>query len=114
MKTWHYENAAVAAVLLSVWMATGCPPIELLGSVAVFCGFCCASISDRLTEREAAREKPSVHCFRLFWWFFVAKELAWAVYFTAQGAWSALVGCAVFAVYPFWRKLWRRYHPIAA
>lgn len=113
IKTWHIENAVVIAVLAVVWAATGCKPIEALGSAAVFCGFCCASIGARLTEREAQREKPSVECHRLFWWFFVIKEIAWAVYFAVQGSWSALVGCAVFAAYPAWRALWRRWHPLS-
>lgn len=112
MKTWHVENAVVVAVLAAVWVGTGCKPIELLGSVAVFCGFCCGSISARLTEREAQRAKPSVECHRLYWWFFVAKEVGWAGYFIVSGAWSALVGCGLFAVYPLWRSLWRRWHPL--
>lgn len=114
LRTWHIENAVVIAVLLAVWLATGRKPVELLGSVAVFAGFCCSSISDRMVEREARRSRPSVECFRLFWWFFVVKEIAWAAYFTIQGAWSALVGCGVFAAYPVWRKLWRRWHPLPA
>lgn len=113
MKTWHFENAVVASVLLAVWVATGHSPVELLGSVAVFFGFCCASITDRFTEREAARAKPTVSCYRLFWHFFIAKELCWTSYFVWKGAWSALVGCGVFALYPLWRKLWRSIHPMA-
>lgn len=113
MKTWHFENAFVAAVLLAVWAATGRKPVELLGSVAVFCGFCHASIAERMREREAARPVPSVECHRKSIWFFLAKEAAWFGYFVAQGAWSALVGCAVFAAYPLWRKVWRRWHPMA-
>ena len=112
MKTWHFENAVVILVLGIVWFVTGCKPVELLGSAAVFAGFVCGSISDRMVEREAARDRPSVACFRLFWWFYVAKEVGWAAYFTIQGSWSALVGCALFAVYPLWRKVWRRVHPL--
>ncbi len=112
LKTWHVENAVVIAALLTVWFVTGCKPIELLGSAAVYCGFCCGSISDRMIEQEAQKDKPSVSCYKLFWWFFICKEIAWAVYFTINGAWSALVGCFIFGAYPWWRKLWRYYHPI--
>lgn len=111
-KTWHAENAAVASVLLAVWLASGHKPVELLGSVAVFCGFCHASISERLREREAARAVPSVECHRKSVWFFCLKEVAWLAYFLVQGSWSALVGCAVFALYPLWRRLWRKHHPL--
>ncbi len=112
MKTWHVENAAVASVLLAVWWSTGHTWEELLGSLAVFCGFCCSSITDRLTEREAARQRPTVHCYRLYWYFFVIEELCWAIYFARKGAWSAEVGVGTFLLYPFWRKFWRRIHPM--
>ena len=112
MKTWHIENAVVAAFLFAVWIVTGHESVEFVGSVAVFCGFCCASISDRMVEREAARERPTVHCYRKFWWFFWAKELGFALYFALVGAWSAIAGCVVFAAYPLWRRWWRRVHPM--
>ena len=114
MKTWHFENGAVAMVLLSVWLATGRKPIELLGAVAVFCGFCHASIAERMREREAARPVPSVECHAKSTWFFLAKEACWFGYFVTLGAWSALVGVALFGLYPVWRRVWRRYHPIGA
>jgi len=112
VKTWHFESAIVASLLLAVWWTTGHTAAELLGSAAVFCGFCCASITDRLTEQEAVRVKPAVSCYRLFWYFFVGKEAFWAVYFTWKGAWSALVGVAIFMAYPLWRKVWRHIHPM--
>ncbi len=112
MKTWHAENAVVATILLAVWAATGHRPIELVGCIAVFCGFCHASIAERMREREAARAVPSVSCYWMATWFFVAKEVGWLAYFIAMHAWSALVGCCVFGLYPLWRRLWRRYHPM--
>jgi type IV secretory pathway TraG/TraD family ATPase VirD4 len=111
LRTWHAENVVVVGFLAAVWVATGSQPVELIGSVAVFFGFCCTSIGARLTEREALRERPSVECYRLFWWFFVAKEVGFAAYFTVRGSWSALAGCVVFAAYPLWRKVWRQWHP---
>lgn len=112
MKTWHFENLIVATVLFAVWFATGCRPVELLGSAAVFCGFCHASIAERMREREAARAVPAVECHKLATWFFVAKELGWFAFFTWNHAWSALAGCALFALYPLWRRAWRRWHPL--
>jgi hypothetical protein len=114
MRTWHLENALVATVLLAVWLWTGAEAVELLGSVAVFCGFCHASIAERMREREAARPVPSVECHAKALWFFLAKEVGWAAYFVAHRTWAALVGCALFAVYPLWRRAWRRWHPMGA
>jgi hypothetical protein len=112
LRTWHFENVVVVLVLLGVWLATGRKPVELLGSAAVFAGFCHASIAERMREREALREKPAVECYRLSTVFFVLKEIGWFGYFAITGAWSALVGCALFAAYPLWRKLWRAWHPL--
>lgn len=114
VKTWHVENGVVAAVLLGTWALTGFRGVELVGALAVFCGFCHASIVERMREREAARPVPSVECHRLSTWFFLAKEAAWFFYFVAVGAWSALVGCGVFLAYPLWRKWWRGRHPLPA
>lgn len=86
MKTWHIENAVVATILLTVWAFTGHRVIELVGCVAVFCGFCHASIAERMREREAARAVPSVACHHLATWFFVAKEACWLTYFVAMHA----------------------------
>ncbi len=112
MKTWHFENAFVAFVLSLTILATGGRPIEWIGALAVYCGFCHASIAERMREREAARTVPSVECYRLATVFFLGKEACWVVYFVALHAWSALVGCAIFMAYPLWRKAWRRWHPL--
>lgn len=112
MKTWHAENAFVAITLGSVVAITGGRWVEWVGAAAVFCGFCHASIAERMREREAARPVPSVECHSLATWFFLAKEAGWVVYFVALHAYSALVGCAIFLAYPLWRRAWRRWHPI--
>ncbi len=114
LRTWHVENAVVAAALASVALVTGGRWVEWVGAIAVYCGFCHASIAERMREREAARPVPSVECHRLSTRYFVAKELCWLVYFVALHAWSALVGVALFLAYPAWRRLWRRWHPMAA
>jgi hypothetical protein len=114
LPTWVLENATVGVVLLGVWIATDCELIELGGAAAVFCGFCHASIAERMREREAVRAAPSVECHRMLSRFFVVKEVLWLGYFAARGAWSAIVGCVLFALYPLWRKVWRRWWPIEA
>lgn len=113
MKTWHVENAVVVIVLAAVVVVTRGRWVEWVGAAAVFCGFCHASIAERMREREAARTVPSVECHRLATWFFLAKEAGWLVYFVALHAWSALVGCGLFLLYPLWRRYWRRIHPMA-
>jgi hypothetical protein len=114
VRTWHLEHAAVIAVLASVWLATGHEPREALGSLAVYFGFAHASVGERLREREAARAVPSVECHRMSTLYFVGKELAWTAYFIWSGTYAALVGCVVFALYPLWRRWWRRVHPMTA
>ncbi|HZL95502.1 MAG TPA: hypothetical protein VFB99_17735 [Vicinamibacterales bacterium] len=112
MKTWHYENAVVVLVLATTVIATGGAAVEWLGAAAVFCAFVHGSISERMREREAARPVPSVHCHRQALYYWIAKEALWASYFIAHRSWSALVGCAVFGLYPLWRSYWRRIHPL--
>lgn len=113
-KTWYFEHAVVVATLASVWYATGMQPREAIGSMAVYLSFGHASVAERLREREAARPVPSVECFRALTWYWVSKEIAWFAYFLWSGAYSALVGCAVFTLHPLWRRYWRRVHPMTA
>jgi hypothetical protein len=114
VKTWHIEHAVVIAVLLTVWLTTGHDEREALGSVAVYFGHACSSIGARFEEREAARAKPSVDCHRWYWRYYIGKEIAWFAYFVWSGAWSALVGCVLFALYPIWRRFYRaRIKPLA-
>lgn len=113
MRTWYYEHAVVIGVLAAVWLASGYEPREALGSLAVYLAFGHASVSERMREREAARAVPSVDCYRASTWYFVGKEICWAAYFFWSGTYAALVGCALFAAYPLWRRWWRRVHPMA-
>lgn len=113
IKTWHVEQAVIGAVLAIVWLATGCKWIEAIGSLAVLFNHKVASISSRMQEREALKAKPDVECYRAFWPSYIAKEVLWFAYFLLTGAWSALVGCTLFAAYPLWRKLWRSWYPLS-
>jgi hypothetical protein len=112
MKTWHFELAVVATVLSVVVLATGASPIEWLGAAAVTLTFAHAQVADRLAERDAAREKPSVECHRWATRYLVTKECLWLVYFVMHHSWSALAGVGLFLAFPVWRKWWRRRKPL--
>lgn len=114
VRTWHVEIAVVAAVLFGLAAARGARWPEWVGAGAVLASFGHAQIADRLTEREARRPVPAVECYGKAVYYFVAKEALWVVFFVATGAWSALVGCALFLLYPVWRRAWRARHPLVA
>jgi hypothetical protein len=112
MKTWHIEGAIVALILVSVAVITHGGWREWLGALAVQLTFHHAAISERMAERQSARDTPDVTCWQWSTRLFVSKELLWFVYFAAVGAWSALVGVVLFLCYPAWRRFWRSVHPI--
>jgi hypothetical protein len=122
VRTWHFETAVVAAVLLVVALASGGGVLELVGAGAVLLSFGHASVADRLAEAERERrayvkldgdtDKHAVECHRWATRYLVGKEALWLVYFVALGAWSALAGVALFLAYPVWRRWWRRLHPL--
>lgn len=111
-RTWHGELAVATVLLLGTLAITGGKPIEWLGSAAVLSGFCHAQIAERLREREALRAQPGVSCYTFLDRYFLLREALWTLYFVALGAWSALVGCFIFAVYPLWRRFWRKRRPL--
>ncbi len=112
VRTWVVEIAVVTTVLLVVWVATGARARELVGVLAVAASFAHGQVAERMREQEAVRTVASVHCHRMSVRYFVAKEAAWCVYFLLSGAWSALVGVALFLLYPVWRTWWRSRHPV--
>jgi hypothetical protein len=113
IRTWMAEAAVVAGVLALTCLALHRGPVEWLGSTAVFASFLHAQVADRMRERQAASARPSVPCHARSTHYFVIKECLWCGYFSAIGAWSALVGVALFLAYPLWRAWWRRAHPMA-
>lgn len=112
MKTWHAEHAVVIASQLAIVAISGFGWLQWLIAAAVYASFSHASVSERLREREAIREQPSVECHRWQRAYWIMKEVLWAAFFVATGTWPALGGCAVFLLYPFWRRYWRRIHPL--
>ena len=111
MKTWHVEMVVVATVL-AVVAFFGKGGVEWIGAAAVLLTFGHAQVADRLAERDAARERPSVSCHRWAVRYLVGKEALWLVYFVLHRSWAALAGVGLFLLYPFWRAWWRRRHPI--
>lgn len=103
--------AVVASVLAAVAAARGSWQ-EWIAAFAVLATFGHASVAERMREREAERDVPAVDCHRSLWVYYGAKEVAWVAYFVATEAFAALVGCAVFLVYPAWRKWWRTRHTL--
>ena len=107
LRTWQVEAAVVALVLSAVTIATGSAWREWIGAVGVLGTFLHAQVADRMAEAEAARPAPTVACHRYAGRYFVLREVAWFAYFATGRCWSALVGCALFLVYPIWRRWWR-------
>lgn len=112
LRTWHAEVAVVAGFLAGVVVATGNRPLEWIGAGAVLLSFMHGAVADRMAERQAARARPDVECWRWSVRYFVGKELLWVVYFIAHRSYAALVGCGLFLAYPVWRRAWRSVRPI--
>lgn len=114
-QTWTIEQNFVLIILAAVALVSGSEPIEWIGVGAVYLTFGYTTISNRLEEieheRQARGETPEVECYRKLQFYFFGKEILWTLYFIFLGAWSALVGVGLFLLYPYWRKLWRKYHP---
>lgn len=117
---WHIEGIVVASSLVGALLTFGKAGDwrEWVVALGVQLGFHHASVANRLQEAEEnrplrnsaerAQNEQRVECVRWLDRYWVGKELAWVVYFLSTGAVSALVGCAVFIIHPFWRRAYRR------
>ena len=113
IKTWHIETTVVAGTLFAVnYFTHRLCSIEIIAAFAVLSNFGHASISDRLAEQEALRDKKTVECYKKLWGYFIAKEACWLLYFFMAHAYSALVGVFLFLLYPAWRSVYRKYCPL--
>lgn len=112
MKTWHCEAAFIAVVLAGTVLASGGSATEWIGALAVWISSRHMSVADRLQEREAVREQAEVSCYRWLNRYWVAKEAIWLQYFVLLEAWSALAGVVLFLLYPYWRRVYRRWRPV--
>lgn len=110
-ETWMAETTVVALILGLVAYFTGNRLVDWVGAGAVLYGFKHASVSERLAEAQEAKPIPEVSCYRKLQQFFLIKEVLWVTYFIMLGSYIPLVGCGIFLLLPFWRKLWRKHHP---
>lgn len=111
-KTWHFEATVVIIILILTVYLSGNSTIEYLGAGAVFFTFMMVEIQDRTAEKEKQKTNPDNECFHLFPYYLYLKEFLWISYFLLKGAHSALVGSVIFLLYPLWRKVYRKYHPL--
>lgn len=124
LHTWHLEALVVWSVLTGALFLFGKAVDwrEWMALLGVGFGFHYASISNRLEEAQLALQRHAstnpistahhVECVRWlgrYWWL---KEAAWVAYFLSTRAVSALIGCAVFLVYPLWRRWYRGRYPV--
>lgn len=110
---YHIEIMVILLVLgLPLLFTDTIRTTELIATAAVFFTFLHAQMGNRLQEAEAAKDKPSVENAWHIVLFQIAKESLWVVFFFMTQAWAALVGAIVFLAYPFWRKWYRKRHPL--
>jgi len=107
MKVWKKE-AIVAAVVLSIAPIIKQDVWEIVGALAVFFGFMHGQIADRHSGMNEVLEKEGkevlVECWKWSTRYFISKEIIWIVYFIHLRAWSALIGCGLYSMYPLWRR----------
>jgi hypothetical protein len=107
LPTWVWELSAAAGVLAVVSELGGGGLIQRLSALAVLLSFAHAQVASRLDEAEERRVERAVHCRAWLVRYLVAKEAAWVAVFGLTGAWPAVAGCALFLLYPLWRRWWR-------
>lgn len=111
MKTWHYELMIVTAILCAVTFLYQCTWTGWLTTLAVMLTFQHAQISDRLSEGQKFMTNPDVKCYWKLDKLFVLKELVWIITFFLLHSYAAIVGSILFAVYPVWRRIYRKKRP---
>lgn len=112
MKTWHYEILVVGAILCLTTLLFANDLVNWVTTAAILLTFNHAQIGDRLQEKQANMDRPTVECYHKLNKLFVGKEVLWIIAFILMGNWAAIVGSAMFALYPVWRKYYRRKYPI--
>ena len=107
IKTWHIEAAVIFVALAATVLVSGNHWKEWIGAGAVMLSFLHAQIADRLAEAQKKLIVPNISCYPLANRYLTSKEVLWITYFIVSGAWSAMTGAVLFALYPFWRKYYR-------
>lgn len=111
LRTYYFEVGFVAAVVGATTALTATRAVDWVAAAAVLGTFKHAQIADRLAEAQGALAAPAVECYRLAAWYWALKESLWFTFFLIQGSYAAVAGAIVFALYPVWRRAWRRFHP---
>jgi hypothetical protein len=106
IKMWQKELILVG-LILSITPILHKSAWEFLGALAVLSSFAHAQISFRYTEQFKNNE---IDYWKWSYRYFILKEVLWVIYFIKLGAWSALIGCALFLFYPFWRAYYLKYY----
>lgn len=115
LRTYQKEYLFVLAVLVvPFFFAEHIRLTEVIVTAAVFLTFQHAQIADRMQEKQAAMITPDVACHWKSNYLFMAKEALWITFFIMIHSWAALTGAVIFFLYPFWRKGYRKRHPLKA
>lgn len=123
-KTWMMESAFVITVLAVSPMLTAAlthdwrrAGLEAIAALAVYFSFKHASVAERMREADEANARSgagsTTECAPKLNTFFIYKEVLWVAFFSLSGAWSALIGCGIFLLYPVWRAAYRKSVPRA-
>ncbi len=107
LKTWHIELSVVAAILCCVTYFANNNLINWLTVCAILVTFNHGMIGDRLQERQSKMDIPTVECYYKLNGLFWKKEVLWIAVFLLSKNYAAIVGSALFFLYPFWRKFYR-------
>jgi hypothetical protein len=108
MRTWKIEIIIVCAILTTVTFCFANNWVNWITTVAILLTFNHAQIGDRLQERQAVMDKPTVECYHKLNKLFAGKEVCWIIAFVLMKNYAAIVGSGLFALYPLWRKYYRK------
>lgn len=109
MRTWQVEMAVVMCVLAVIaWL--GGRVEDWVGSAAVCLSFGHMQVADRIAERSRGTSS-AVECEAWLDRYLLTKEVTWMGYFLLAHAWPALAASAMFALYPVWRRAYRKKYP---
>lgn len=109
--TWVYEFIVAGTILTTVtilttnWHSLTAIIANWAGAFGVFFSLGHAKVSSRMMEEQAEQATPSISCYKMAEHYWFLKEFAWLTAFITSGMYSALVGNAIFFLYPIWRKI---------
>ena len=112
---YHKETAFIILILVVPLMFAGSVrTTEWIATLAVFFTFLHAQMGNRMQEAEAVQDKPAVKNAGRIVFYQILKEGLWVVVSVMTQTWAAWLGAFVFLCHPFWRRYYRRRHPLKA